>query len=300
MAIYVCTNTRLPEEISDNGYKPIIGGGCFNNKIPNYLIDNKGPNISELNPSFNEFTVLYWIWKNTNDDIVGLCHYRRFFTTNIADSFKYRGKYICSYDFFEKSMSNIDVFVKEPCLLRAPNLYKNNLYTKNHSILQKEHYETEHRPFDLFSVRQTIKKLSPEYIEAYDFFLTSRLWCNRNMFVMKRQYFDQYMEWIFPILFNLKKEINTDSYDTYDKRFIGIISERLFNVWICHNRNKLKIGYLRHINFDLPYEDNYLDLKEKKIKLKKDKRKKIKFKIIEKLIFMILLLINISLSIYYK
>lgn len=42
-----------------------------------WLMDDEGDNISCLNPYFGDLTVLYWAWKNANDDYLGVCQYRR-------------------------------------------------------------------------------------------------------------------------------------------------------------------------------------------------------------------------------
>ena len=68
MKIYVVGNSK-------NKFLPL------NNIREKFLIDqpHEGDNIDSLNPWYCELTGLYYLWKNVNDDIVGLEHYRRYF-----------------------------------------------------------------------------------------------------------------------------------------------------------------------------------------------------------------------------
>lgn len=44
----------------------------------NYIFDDTGDNISHLNYWFGQLTGLYWVWKNTDDNIIGTNTYRIF------------------------------------------------------------------------------------------------------------------------------------------------------------------------------------------------------------------------------
>lgn len=76
--IYIATHKpfQFPEK---QEYIPIQVGKVNSDIDLKITSDDTGENISELNESFCELTALYWMWKNSDADILGLCHYRRYF-----------------------------------------------------------------------------------------------------------------------------------------------------------------------------------------------------------------------------
>lgn len=75
--IYVMTHKAI-EPISNDIYLPLHVGKKGKEDL-GYPGDDTGDSISEKNNHYCELTGLYWIWKNVRCDIVGICHYRRFF-----------------------------------------------------------------------------------------------------------------------------------------------------------------------------------------------------------------------------
>ena len=65
---------------------------------------------------------------------------------------------------------------------------------------------------------------------------------------MKKTLFDEYCSWLFSILFELEKRINISSYNLYEARVFGFISERLFNVWL--EKQQLKVKEVPVINLE--------------------------------------------------
>ncbi len=66
-----------------------------------------------------------------------------------------------------------------------------------------------------------------------------------NMFIMKKMLFDQYCEWMFPILEELEASYDLKSMEPFQARLIGRVSERLLDVWINKNQLKYKeVGYI--------------------------------------------------------
>ena len=61
-------------------YFPVHVGKALSDAKLGIQPDDEGKNISAKNRSYCELTGLYWAWKNLkNVDVVGLCHYRRYF-----------------------------------------------------------------------------------------------------------------------------------------------------------------------------------------------------------------------------
>ena len=65
---------------TDDLYLPVHVGKALSELDLGIQTDNEGVNISAKNPYYCELTAIYWAWKNLkNVDIIGLCHYRRYF-----------------------------------------------------------------------------------------------------------------------------------------------------------------------------------------------------------------------------
>ena len=71
----------------------------------NFLFDDTGDNISDLNIWLGDLTGLYWVWKNTTDPIVGTNQYRRFYDSSFIENIEYDENtiYVSSPQLFDVS-----------------------------------------------------------------------------------------------------------------------------------------------------------------------------------------------------
>jgi hypothetical protein len=197
--------------------------------------DSSGNNITDLNSSFCELTAIYWIWKNTQDEFIGLSHYRRYFSSN-SDALKVKGKNIASSAELGDLLKDTDILISKP---------------RNYFITSiKSHYVHAHHQSDYTKLRDEIFLQHPAYLADFDHVMSGTKISLYNMFVCKKSLIDEYFVWLFPILFALEKKIPYQDYDAYQKRVFGFMAERLFNVWLYHQRDRLKIKYLPVVNID--------------------------------------------------
>lgn len=196
-----------------------------------YAKDNTGVNISSLNPEFCELTALYWGWKNLDVDYMGLVHYRRVFVSG------YNGKNTLTYTELEPLLEKYSVIVP-----RKRHYYIENMYS---------HYEHTHDKQHLDEARKIICKKYGEYISAFDSVMKQRSGYMFNMMIMKKELLNEYCEWLFDILFELKKCIETSNLSFYEGRLYGRVSEILFNVWLQYQMDTGKLG--RNDIHELPY-----------------------------------------------
>ena len=208
----------------DGIYVPVQVGSAGKESIQ-FARDDSGDNISERNPSFCELTGLYWAWKNLDSDYLGLAHYRRYFTLQGLNGWKYR-----------KSSAE----EKLKCVLSGRQLEK--LVSKYPIILPKKrnylietlysHYAHSHYGVHLDVTREIIREKYPEYLEAFDATMKQRSGHMFNMYIMRRDLSDAYCEWVFDILFELEKRIDVAGLSAFQGRLYGRISEIIFNVWL--------------------------------------------------------------------
>ena len=83
MKIQVYVVSHSEEDIQDidanDIYVPLFVGRDGKDNL-GFVSDDTGDNISSKNSSYCELTGLYWMWKNSTADIIGLVHYRRHFS----------------------------------------------------------------------------------------------------------------------------------------------------------------------------------------------------------------------------
>lgn len=217
----------------DSMYLPIHVGAEGKDDI-GYKKDNTGKNISLKNPYFCELTGLYWAWKNLDAEYIGLAHYRRHFTLNnrIPNNEEDKFKIILQQDELEKVLKKADII-----LPKKREYFIENLYS---------HYKHTMYIEPLDETRKIIAEKCPKYLKEFDKLKTRTSAHMFNMFIMKKEYFDRYSEWLFDILFELEKRVDVKQYEKFHARFFGRVSELLLDIWI--NTNDLKYEEIRVIN----------------------------------------------------
>ena len=215
---------------------PIQVGKGINSEA---IRDNTGNNISNKNSTFCELTALYWAWKNNffkDSDFCGLVHYRRYFK---GSGERIKGKAILEESEIINYLKEYDVLLPK----------KRRYYIETVA----SHYANAHYQKDLLLTRELLEQQESEYLPAFDKVMQGRSLYLFNMFVMSPKHFDDYMNWLFPLLFKLEQQIDTKDYDSYQKRVFGYIAERLFNVWILKNNLRIKTLAIQHLE-----GENYL------------------------------------------
>jgi hypothetical protein len=105
----------------------------------------------------------------------------------------------------------------------------------------KEFYGDYHNPEDLVKVRNVVERLYPEYVESFDKVMNEHYFYFGNMIITRKELMDQYCEWLFNIMTEVEKVIvGSQITDSYQARIYGFLSERLIQVWVEHNKLKVK------------------------------------------------------------
>lgn len=205
----------LPLHVGAEG-KPDLG----------YTKDNTGDNISVKNANYCELTGLYWAWKNLDADYIGLVHYRRYFTRKEVHNVKTKKKQILRTEEWEKLLSEHNVVVSD----------KRKYYIETN----RSHYNHAHPPIGLDETERIILEQFPEYGAAFTTVM-NRTWAHMfNVFVMRRDLYDAYCQWMFSVLFELEKRLDISTYDVFQARVFGFVSELLLDVWLEKNKISYK------------------------------------------------------------
>lgn len=234
LAIFAITHkkAKLPVELEQAGVKLLFAGANNRSKQETcgYLRDDEGDNISTLNASINECTAIYWLWKNTKSQYVGLCHYRRFF---LQAQSKKRMLYDMLYPREASAyLADYDIILIE---CTQPIQYGGVYNMLAESIDRK----TLAQGMDI--VRGAIQKRQPDYTAAFDYVMNGVSFYPCNMFITSRDVFYDYCTWLFSFIIEATNQMDISSLDNYNKRVIGFIAERLLTVWLIKQNLRIKM-----------------------------------------------------------
>lgn len=215
---------------------------CRSANVP-LLYDNSGEHISELNPYFCELTAMYWAWKNLDVDYYGLFHYRRVFDLigklrlqNPYDVNKIRLAPNQLIRTFGLTPHHIESALQKADILASKRIIVSYGFETSRFFNQYEIYARDHHQKDLDIVLEIIRQKYPHYEEALQkvFFTKGQCLSWWNIFVMKKELYFEYCEFLFSVLFEVQKQIDIQYYTPYQQRIYGFLAERLLNVFLVY------------------------------------------------------------------
>jgi hypothetical protein len=210
----------LPPYLNHDVYVNVHGGRKLYKGDSKFLLslqgDDNGENISDLNPIFNELTVVYWGWKNLdkigNPNYVGLNHYRRMFAPSTIEDYH-------DYDM----------------------MIWGNILTKGKiaNITLRQQFEHHHGKRPLENLFKYIDEEKQDYSYIKEYF-EKQTFYSKNMFIMKRNVFEEYCNLLFPFLFGMMKYF--DGNENFRDR--SFVAERISSILFERLSVKYKTKFL--------------------------------------------------------
>lgn len=218
-----------------------VGSSLASERFDEMVQDSTGDNISAKNRSYCELTGQYWAWKNDDADYYGFLHYRRYFNfsntsfpihhepfifgdvvfeSNDDDSLsticfdeKTMREVICSHDFIA------------PEAIATPdgvNVYEQYRMSAGHHI---EDFDT---------VLDVIERRYPEVWKSAQKYLAQDKLYVCNMFVMRKELFYNYSQFLFDVLSEHERLCDISHYAPVARRVSGYLGERLCGIYLSY------------------------------------------------------------------
>ena len=254
-------------KISDKDYQWLLD---------NMIGDNEGENISTKNRYYSECSALYWAWKNYdklgNPDYIGLMHYRRHFIFNDEyyetkpknkweDALGFVSEMFIDEDYLNRIGLN-DENIKSGCekydLIVSKDTKLDLIYGRN---IREDYANTiagaKVKDFD--EMVKIVREDYPEYKAVVDEKIDGYTKSLYQMFIMKRELFFEYCEFLFGVLFKIEDKMNFDEYSTNGKRTLGYLAEDLLSMFVWKKESEqLNILKLGATLVEFPYEDSVI------------------------------------------
>lgn len=244
-----------PSYVPKNPYLcPIqVGSALAKTRLEGMLHDDEGENISIKNKTYCELTAQYWAWKNDTADYTGFFHYRRYLSFD-PEITRGDGWGNIPYDRIDDTA--IEELKLQPEVMQKlitthdVIAVKGRRYprTQTSSGAADVYHEYDVSPFqhraDLDIALKILVEKYPEFRETAEEYMKSDTAYECNMFIMRREIFQKYAEWLFDILFEAEKQIDTTWYNAEEYRVMGFLAERLCGIYCCYMKKQSGIRFL--------------------------------------------------------
>lgn len=247
-----------------------VGTSLAPKKFNEMLHDDDGENISYKNRYYCELTAQYWAWKNDDADYYGFFHYRRYLSFNpieqtedgwgsilydgISDQAlsqmnieeKYMEKFIQQYDVITTTPRKLKSQINQSTKSNKNNKNKNNksdklISNKKETIYDQYASTSVQKKSDLDLVIKIIGEKYPQFNDSVKEYLNSSNAYECNMFIMKKELFKEYCEWLFTILEEHEKRADLSNYSVEQFRVSGFLAERLFGIYYTYLKKQKDI-----------------------------------------------------------
>ena len=202
--------------------------------------NDEGVNIGNRANTFNELVTQYWAWKNFDLDYYGFCHYRRFISfgekqeSDIYGNVLFKNYSDKIFDMLGYNRFEIEDEIRKHDIILVEEFDTKNAGSKN---LYDQYANSDGLYLkDMECAIKILKEKYPDYSTAADRYMDGHILYPCNMFIMKKDIFFEYSEWLFNILFELEKQIDTSKYSTMSLRMIGHVGERLLGIFVLHQK----------------------------------------------------------------
>ena len=249
IAIYLAYH-KNSQRLASGVLRPVHVGRALSDDALRALMadmpgDDTGDNISAKNPLFCELTLQYWVWKNRMDaDYIGFLHYRRQLNFNPA------GASIPLDEWGNQNFRTLAPETIEDCGLRDDAIRRavtgtDVVTVKPWNVVFKDsannydhyaHSDPKLHIADYDRALAILKERHPDYAPDADAYNRAETGYYTNIFIMRRDIFARYMEYLFGILFELEKDLDLTDYSVQEQRVFGYVSEWLFGIFLTHLR----------------------------------------------------------------
>lgn len=228
----------------------------------NTIGDNTGDNISIKNRYYNELSALYWAWKNYdklgNPDYIGLMHYRRHFVFNeeyykkkiSKETAKNQGFSVISEKYFDEEYANriglcdknIECMCEQYDAIVSYPSHLSLSYGKHHTLRTDYIEILRLKAKDLDLMVNILKRKYPNFADKIEDYVNNDQKLEYQMFIMKKELFFEYCDFLFGILFEIEKQVNFEEYTIREKRTLGYLGEIMMSLFFIINADRgLKI-----------------------------------------------------------